>query len=46
MLVLCEEKEDSYDIKNVKAIVVDGEKVKAYTWYTLKNGRLKEVKDK
>ena len=43
VLVLCEEETDSYDIKKVRTVVVDGVKVKANTWYTLKNGRLKEV---
>jgi len=45
VLVLCEEEDYNNDIKKVKAVVVDGEKVKADTWYTLKGGRLKEVKD-
>ena len=45
MLVLCEEATDSYDIKKVKAVVVDGVKVKPDTWYTLKNGRIEEVKE-
>ena len=45
VLVLCEEATDSYDIKKVKAVVVDGVKVKPDTWYTLKNGRIEEVKE-
>jgi hypothetical protein len=29
----------------MKAVVVDGEKVKADTWYKLENGELVEVKE-
>ena len=43
LLVLCEEQDDNYDIKEWVVIKVDGEKVKADTWYTLENGELKEV---
>lgn len=35
---------EAYPITNIKAVIVDGEKVKADTWYTLKNGELVEVK--
>ena len=45
MLVLCEEKDDSYDIKEWKAFEVDGTKVKSDTWYSLKDGKLVEVND-
>ena len=38
VLVIVEEKTDSYDIENWKAAVVDGEKIKPDTWYKLKNG--------
>lgn len=34
---------DTYPIKEVKAFEVDGEKVKADTWYMLVNGQLKEA---
>ena len=34
---------NTYPIKEVKAFEVDGEKVKADTWYMLVNGQLKEV---
>lgn len=34
---------DTHPIKEVKAFEVDGEKVKADTWYMLVNGQLKEV---
>ena len=43
ILVIAEEKEDTYDIVDWKAVVVDGEVVKADTWYRLKNGDLVEV---
>ena len=46
MLVICEENEDDYNIKCWKAFVVDGKKVKADTFYTLKNGKLVEWDDK
>ena len=45
VLVIAEEKDDNYEIKEWKAAVVDGEAIKADTWYTLKNGELVEVKD-
>ena len=34
---------ETYPIKEVRAVKVDGEIVKADTWYTLVNGELKEV---
>ena len=34
---------ETYPILNVKAVIVDGETVKADTWYMLKNGELVEV---
>ena len=34
---------DRYPINNIKAAIVDGEKIKANTWYTLKNGKFVEV---
>ena len=40
VLVIVEENEDSYDIAAWKAIVVDGDVIKADTWYCLKNGQL------
>ena len=45
VLVIAEEKEDSYDIKDWLAVEVDGVKVKADTWYELKNGKLTECKE-
>ena len=43
LLVIAEERKDSYDIKEWKAVVVDGETIKADTWYQLIDGELKEV---
>ena len=34
-----------YEVKEVKAVIVDGEKVKEDTLYQLKNGKLAEVKE-
>ena len=46
VLVICEEKADSYDIKEWKAAVVDGETIKADTWYKLENGEFKEIEER
>ena len=43
VLVICEEYNDSYDIRQWKAFIVDGETVKADTWYQLKEGELAEA---
>ena len=43
ILVIAEENETDYDIKHWKAVVVDGENVKADTWYKLEDGDLVEV---
>lgn len=45
VLVIAEEKSDSYDLATWKAVTVDGEAVKANTWYTLKDGELVAVND-
>ena len=45
VLVIAEEMSDSYEIKEWKAAVVDGETIKSDTWYTLKDGEFMEVKD-
>lgn len=42
-MVIAEERGDTYDIVDWKAVVVDGEVVKADTWYRLENGELVEV---
>ena len=34
----------TYPLLNIKAAIVDGEKIKADTWYTLRNGEFMEVK--
>ena len=43
ILVICEENVDDFNIREWKAVVVDGETVKADTWYKLKDGELVEV---
>ena len=43
LILVCEE-DDSYDISEWKAVVVDGEKIKPDTWYELKDGKVVEVK--
>ncbi len=43
ILVIAEERDDTYDIVDWKAVVVDGEVVKADTWYRLENGEFVEV---
>ena len=40
ILVIAIENESDYDISEWRAFTVDGEKVKADTWYTIKNGEL------
>ena len=45
ILVVAEEAEDDYDIAAWKAVVVDGENIKADTWYRLVNGKFAEVQD-
>ena len=43
VLVVCVENEDSYEIAEWKAAVVDGERIRPDTWYTVENGEFKEV---
>ena len=43
VLVIVEENQHDYKIKDWKAAVVDGEKIKADTWYKLENGEFVEV---
>ena len=45
VLVIAEEKETNYDIAEWKAAVVDGERIKADTWYKLVNGEFTECVD-
>lgn len=45
ILVIAVENEDNYDIKEWKAEVVDGERIKADTWYKLENGEFVEIED-
>ena len=42
ILVIAEENDDNFDIKEWKAFVVDGEKIKPDTWYKLVDGELVE----
>ena len=45
VLVLVEENKCDYSINAWAAAVVDGEKIKADTWYMLKDGKFVEAKD-
>ena len=45
ILVFCVENQDDFGIKEWKAAEVDGEDIKADTWYTLKDGILVEVEE-
>ena len=45
VLVIAEEKTDSYAIVAWKAVVVDGEQIKADTWYILKGGEFVEAEE-
>ena len=45
ILVIAEEYSFNYDIKAWKAVVVDGNTIKADTWYRLVDGELTEVDD-
>lgn len=45
VLVLVEEQSSSYNIAHLKAVEVDGETVKADTWYRLVDGKLVEAGD-
>ena len=41
--IVLTERDSNWHILSVKAIKVDGEIIKADTWYTLKNGEVKEA---
>lgn len=46
VLVLVEENDGDYDIKNWKAIRIDGKKYKADIWYTLdENGKVVKAEE-
>ncbi|HIT65972.1 MAG TPA: hypothetical protein IAB61_01815 [Candidatus Merdisoma merdipullorum] len=45
ILVIAEENKCNYNIREWKAAVVDGEKIKADTWYRLENGEFVEVEE-
>ena len=43
ILVCAVERDDNYEVKTWAAAVVDGEKIKADTWYTVENGEFVET---
>ena len=45
VLVLAEESNYGYEVIAYKVEIVDGEKIKADTWYHLVDGEFKEVTD-
>ena len=45
ILIICIEEEDSYNIKEWKASIVDGKIIKPDTWYTLKDGEFVEAEE-
>ncbi len=45
LLVLCEENDHDYGIKDWLCVVVDGVNVKPDTWYRIENGELQEVQE-
>ena len=45
VLVCVIENDEDFAIKEWKAAVVDGEKIKPDTWYTVKNGEFQEAEE-
>lgn len=45
LLVVAVENDNNNDIKDWKAVVVDGQNIKADTWYTVRDGKLVEVEE-
>ena len=45
VLVIAEENENNYAVKEFATAIVDGKDIKADTWYKLENGKLVEVDD-
>ena len=43
IITIAVEQENNYDIKEWKTLVVDGDTIKADTWYTLKHGEFIEI---
>jgi hypothetical protein len=43
VLVIVEENENDYAVKEFATAIVDGEDIKADTWYKLENGKLVEA---
>ena len=46
IITIAVEQDYNTDIKEWKTLVVDGETIKADTWYTLKDGEFVEVEEK
>lgn len=47
IIVIAEENKENYNIKEWKAALIDGKKIKADTWYVLENGKfIEETKSK
>jgi hypothetical protein len=42
VLVIAEETENDYSVKEFATAIVDGKDIKANTWYKLENGKLVE----
>ena len=45
ILLIAEENENNFDVKEWRAFIVDGETIKEDTWYKLENGELVEVNE-
>lgn len=45
VLVIAEENEDNYSVKEFATAIVDGKDIKANTWYKLENGKLVEANE-
>ena len=45
ILLIAEENENNYDVKEWRAFIVDGDAIKEDTWYMLKDGELVEVNE-
>ena len=45
VLVICEEEKTGYNIANWRAFIVDGETIKADTWYRINGDELEAVKE-
>ena len=45
MIADWEENEEEWTLKSAKMVRVDGEKIKADTWYTMENGEIVETEE-